>query len=39
MGLGGWNHQHSPELDPGKLPATLVDHPVVAVAEQDQVGH
>ena len=27
-----------PALDPGQLPATLVDHPVVPVADQHQVG-
>src|SRR5579864_1639583 len=26
-----------PALDTGELPATLMDHPVVAIAEQDQI--
>ena len=33
----GWDRQEPPVFDLGELPAPLMDHPVVAVAEQDQV--
>jgi len=36
-GPGGRDRQQSPLLHPGQLPAALVDHPVVAVAEQDEI--
>ena len=39
MTLRGRYGQQPPALDPGELPATLVDHPVVVVAEKDQVVH
>jgi hypothetical protein len=38
IGLRWWNRQHAATLHPRQLPATLMDHPVVAVAEQDQVA-
>ena len=37
MAPGGRDRQQSPLLHPGQLPAALVDHPVVAVAEQDEI--
>jgi hypothetical protein len=37
MGPRRWNRQQAPALDLGKLPAALMDQPVVAVAEQDEV--
>ena len=39
MGLGGRDRQQAPLLDSGQLPASLMDQPMVAVAEQDQVCH
>src|ERR1700683_4431033 len=36
MGLIGWDHQ-DPLIAPDQLPATLMDRPVVAIAEQDEV--
>jgi hypothetical protein len=38
MGPRRWNRQQAPALDLGKLPVALMDQPVVAVAEQHQVG-
>jgi hypothetical protein len=35
---GGWDCEHASALDLGELPAPHMEHPVVAVAEQDQVG-
>lgn len=37
MGARGWDGEHQPMLPAGELPATLMDLPVVAVTEQDQV--
>src|SRR5579864_2050297 len=37
MGPRGRYRKELPALDSGELPATLMDHPVVAVAEQDQI--
>src|ERR1700726_981118 len=37
MGRRGRYRQELAALDPGQLPATLMDHPVVAVAEEDQI--
>jgi len=39
MSPRGRYRKELPALDSGQLPATLVDHPVVAVAEQDQIVH
>jgi hypothetical protein len=38
MSGGGWDRQEPPVFDLGELQAPLMEHPVVAVAEQDQVG-
>jgi hypothetical protein len=37
MSLRGWDREEPSVLDAGQLPAALMDQPVVAVAEQDQV--
>ena len=37
MGPRGRYRKELAAIDPGQLPATLMDHPVVAVAEQDQI--
>ena len=35
---GGWDCEHASALDLGELPAPHMEHPVVAVAEKDQVS-
>ena len=39
MAAGGRDRQQPSLLDPGQLPATLMNHPVVAVAEEDEILH
>jgi hypothetical protein len=38
MSGGGWDRQEPSVFDLGELQAPLMEHPVVAVAEQDQVA-